>query len=256
MMNDSIEGLYGYNVFQSAANAILDLVPKKPGLEGLDIGFLDSVDQYLSEKQLNSHAMISCFSKDPDVLSQWRGYADNAQGWAIGFDGVALGRMPTTLLEVLYDRDQQIEEVRNELAMLFLKFKDSGAEFNESVGRDAAILASYLLAYKHPSFREEQEIRAIHELRVDLAEDGWHLIDEGGIVDGQEVAGETVSYRTDGAAIIAYVDIPLQRENGKVIREVWFGPRNRNGVGNAFFPLTQNDHRSVDLRYSASSYRG
>lgn len=31
-------------------------------------------------------ALGFCLSEDGDVLSQWRGYADNAQGVAIGFE--------------------------------------------------------------------------------------------------------------------------------------------------------------------------
>ncbi|WP_242153290.1 DUF2971 domain-containing protein [Sphingomonas sp. BAUL-RG-20F-R05-02] len=256
MMNDARETAYGYGVFESAATAALKLARQKPELDGLDVKFLDSVDAYISSKQLISHPVISCFSKDPDVLSQWRGYSDNAQGWAIGFDANALSRMPITLFEVLYDRDRQIEEVRNELIFLFLKFKESGKDFKGAVGQDAARLASYLLAYKHSSFREEQEVRAVHELRVDIAEDGWQLVDEGGVCDGSPVAGETIRFRAAGADVIAYVDIPLARGEGPVIRELWFGPRNQNGPGNALYPLSQHGYRSVALHHSASSFRG
>lgn len=255
MMNDVSEWAYSYGLFEAAANALLEMVPEKRALEGLTTDFFDKVDDYLSPKQLHSHPIISCFSKEPDVLSQWRGYADDSRGWSIGFEGQAIDAMPVTLLDVLYDREQQLAEVRNFLAAMYLTWREQGGDFQRVVGDDASLLASLLLAYKHPSFREEREIRALHELRVDLAEDGCELIDEGGTADGKDVGGEPVRFRAAGAAIVAYVDIRIERANGRSVRELWFGPSNPNAAGNALYLLTQHNHRGVTLHRSASSYR-
>lgn len=255
MMNDPQEWRYCYDLFERAANVLLKMVPDRASLEGLDTDFFDHVDSYLSPKQLHSHPVISCFSKQPDVLSQWRGYADNAQGWAVGFSGRAIDAMPVSLLEVVYEPDRQIDEVRNFLAAMYMIWRKKGGEFRDAVGQDAALLASFIHAYKHPSFQEEQEVRALHELRVDLSDDGWELVDEGGTANGEEVGGEPVGFRVAGSSIIAYVDIPLQRVDNVAISELWFGPSNHNGPGNAFYPLTRYGHRGVKLFRSASSYQ-
>ncbi len=255
MMNDPREWRYCYELFEQAANALLKMVPDRAALDGLDPSFFDRIDDYLSPKQLHSHPVIACFSKRPDVLSQWRAYADDAKGWSIGFSGRALDAMPVTLLEVVYDREQQLTEVSNFLAAMYLTWREKGGDFKETVGGDAALLASFIHAYKHPSFEEEQEVRALHELRVDLSDDGWELIDEGGTANGEEVAGQTVGFRAAGSAIVAYVDLPLQRVDGVAISEIWFGPSNDNGPGNALYPLTRYGHRGVNLFWSASSYR-
>lgn len=255
MMSDPQEWRYSYELFERAASALLDMVPERASLEGLDTDFFNRVDDYLSPKQLNSHPVISCFSKRPDVLSQWRGYADNAKGWSIGFSGRAIDAMPISLLEVVYEPDKQVKEVRNFLAAMYMIWREKGGEFRDAVGRDAALLASFIHAYKHPSFEEEQEVRALHELRVDLSDDGWELVDEGGTANGEEVEGEPVRFRAAGSSIIAHVDIPLQRVDDAAISELWFGPSNGNGIGNAFYPLTRYGHRRVKLFRSASSYR-
>lgn len=255
MMNDPREWRYCYELFEEAATALLKMVPDRAELDGLDTDFLHRIDDYLSPKQLISHPVIACFSKQPDVLSQWRGYADGAKGWSIGFSGRAIDAMPVTLLEVVYDRGQQITEIRNFLAAMYLTWRERGGDFKEALGRDAALFASFIHGYKHPSFQEEQEVRALHELRVDISEDGWELIDEGGIANGKEVTGEAVGFRASGSAIVAYVDLPLQRFEGSVINELWFGPSNDNGPGNALYSLTRYGHRGVDLFWSASSYR-
>lgn len=255
MMNDPYESQYGYSLFERAATALLKMVPERPALSGLTTDFFDRVDDYLSPKQLRSHSIITCFSKQPDVLSQWRGYADNAQGWAVGFDGRAIDAMPVTLLDVEYDAEQQLVEVRNFLGAMYLTVQENGGVFDDDFATQAILFSSFLLAYKHPSFREEQEIRAIHELRVDIADDGCELVDEGGVIDGKDVEGQPVQFRAAGSSIIAYVDIPLQRHNGKAIKELWFGPANMNGPGNVLYPLTKHNHRDVSLHHSASTYR-
>lgn len=256
MMNDSAEGRYGYALFEQAANDLLAMVGQKPILEGLSGEFFAKVDGYLSPSQLVTHPVISCFSKQPDRLSQWRAYGQDGRGWAIGFDGAALAAMPVMLLEVLYDRDKQLEEVRNSLVAMYAIWRSKGGEFSDAVGHDAALLSSLLLAYKHPSFSEEQEVRALHELRVDLEPDGWSLVDEGGTASGKPVTGRPIGYRAVDASIVAYIDLPLERVDGRSISELWFGPRNENGPGNAVYPLTQHGHLNVALHRSGSSYRG
>jgi len=254
-MNDPHEWRYCCELFEKSATALLKMVPGCAALDGLDANFLDLVDRYLSPKQLYSHPVIACFSKRPDVPSQWRGYADCGKGWSIGFSGQALNAMPVTLLDVLYDPEQQVTEIRNFLAAMYLTGREEGCDLIDSVRQNAPLLASFLHGYKHQSFAEEQEVRALHELRVELSEDGLELIDEnhssGGIVN----VGQAVGFRAAGSAIVAYVDLPLQRADGVAISELWFGPSNDNGLGNVLFPLTRFGHRSVKLFWSASSYR-
>lgn len=251
MMNDGSEGRYGYALFERAANQLLEEIGTHPALEGLSSGFFDKIDEWLSPKQLYSHPIIACFSRRPDVLSQWRAYADNAAGWAIGFSGEALNAMPATMLDVVYDPDRQMEEVRNHLAAMYLLSRDDDGK--KELASNARLLASFLHAYKDPSFREEDEVRLLHELRVDIEETGWTLSDEGGMADGHELPGEPVRYRSAGSSIVAYVDLAFRQG---AIRELWQGPRNDNGPGNALFPLTQWGHRDVDYWRSASFYRG
>jgi hypothetical protein len=256
MMNDAEEGRYGYAMFEQAATDLLKNKGKYPKLDGLTVDFFNSVDDYLSPKQLRSHSVITCFSKQPDILSQWRAYAHNAQGWAIGFYAESIAKMPVTLLDVLYDPSLQLEELKNTLSAMYILWRERGGDFRTAVGDDAAFLACLLLAYKDPSFSEEQEVRALHELRVDLNPDGWLLSDEGGTANGEEVRGQPVKFRSTESAIIPYIELPLSNSSGGVIAEVWLGPRNPNRPGNAIYPLTQFGHRNVKLRRSTSPYRG
>ena len=254
MMNDGSEGRYGYRLFEQAAGTLLDDVDKKPMLKGLTSEFFDDIDNLISPKQFFTHPVIACFSKRSDVLSQWRAYAQNGEGWSVGFRGEKLDAMPITLLDVLYDPEEQLKEVRASLAALYYLWRKSGSgAISETISTETILFASLLHAYKDPTFQEEQEVRALHHLRVDLEDNGWQLVDEGGLVAGAEVAGEPVRFRAAGSSIVAYLDIAFPANS---IQDVWFGPRNENGIGNALYPLTHHGHRNVVLNRSASFYRG
>lgn len=256
MMNDAEEGRYGYALFEEAATSLIQEVADKPALDGLNVDFFDRVDRYLSPSQLASHPVVACFSKAPDVLSQWRAYASDGQGWSIGFSAAALRKMPVTLLEVLYDHDQQLREVRNQLGAMFLLGRQDPNYLESRFGQDCALLSSFLLAMKNPGFREEQEVRALHLLDVELGDDRMLLTDAGGSVDGETTAGEAVGFRAAGQSVIVHVDLPFGRPGLRSIEEVWFGPRNRNGPGNAWLPLSHARHFGVRLEHARTAYRG
>lgn len=254
MMNDGSEGRYGYSLFEKAANALLSEVDDNPTLSDLTPKFFDEIDSYFSPKQLHSHPTIACFSKNPDVLSQWRAYSDDGRGFSIGFESKAIISMPVSLIEVLYDPELQLSEMKNSLLALYAIWKGNNGVFNDDTKGAVHLFSSALIAYKDPSFHEEQEIRAIHELSVEIKDDGWKLIDEGGVADGVDVPGQPIKFRTSGSGIVTFLDIPFAHR--PAIRELWLGPRNENGPGNVIYPLTQFGHRGVSVKKSASFYRG
>ncbi len=69
VLNDSMERKWGYSIFTKAAKKLHDEV-------GADCEiFLKRVDGMIRMAYTSSIAMISSYSLDGDVLSQWRGYA-------------------------------------------------------------------------------------------------------------------------------------------------------------------------------------
>lgn len=249
MMNDPLEWGYCYQLFEKAANSLLSREGSL-ALEGLDESFFDLVDAYLSPKQMHNHPLVACFSRKPDVLSQWRGYADDARGWAVGFKAKAICKMPVMLLEVEYEESKQLEEVANYLAALYINWKKRGGVFAEAMGTEVALFTSIIHGYKHPSFVEEQEVRALHELKVVIGQKSWKFLDET-----EGVTDQSPKFRASGSSVVAYLDIPLARADGVSISEVWLGPGNNNGPGNVLFPLGAHGHEDVRVHFSASSYR-
>jgi hypothetical protein len=74
--------------------------------------------------------MISSYSLDPDVLSQWRAYADDGRGFAIGFSP-KLMQMPAKKLRVLYDEDRQLYEMLGNLKHTYEYEKSIGFKYDD-----------------------------------------------------------------------------------------------------------------------------
>lgn len=54
-------------------------------------------DEFFNENHADFRYYVTCFSYQNDLLSQWRGYADDGRGAAIGFDLDVLKEVVTFL---------------------------------------------------------------------------------------------------------------------------------------------------------------
>ena len=176
---------------------------------------------------------VTSFCEDPDLLSQWRGYA--AGGFAIGFaaDGLAaLGGAPGAprLVQV----DYGAEPGRRRLRKLFEELADGGASSHEERERLArTVLLPEMARVKEPSFSEEKE---------------WRLL----VVEEQP---ERILFRVHGTAVVPYVEIALPEPSP--VREVVIGPAadqrlHRRGVEQL---LARRGYAGVSIRESSSSLR-
>ena len=95
LSNDEMEGRW-------LTHMILEYINEQNYPEGLS-KFLKSYYKVLDD---SLYGMMSfCMSEEPDLLSQWRGYADNARGFCIGFETSKFQNLvtdiPSTRLEKL-----------------------------------------------------------------------------------------------------------------------------------------------------------
>ncbi|HAS6222281.1 TPA: DUF2971 domain-containing protein [Vibrio vulnificus] len=122
-----------------------------------------------------SHFVIS-FSKSPKVLSQWRAYANDGKGAAIGFRTTCLERnfiknTKASLVECKYfDHSAEIETIAHKhkatLELLVNLFRENRAinAFMEKVESEYIqldYLFDDLLSVKNEAFAEEQEVRLV-----------------------------------------------------------------------------------------------
>jgi hypothetical protein len=156
----------------------------------------------------------TCFSMQADMLTQWKAYADNANGFAIGFntkklqqivDVSRLNSRRLQLIRVEYDREEQQKS-----ADAMIRFVKSAAAAGESdalgaIARELAATGAPMTAChcKNPLFRAEEEVRLIS-----YDQSGQHL------------------FRTRGRNVIPYITIPFPDDDDEpIVREIVFGPR-------------------------------
>jgi hypothetical protein len=126
---------------------------------------------------------IGCFSRNRDELGQWRSYADNGRGYAIGFGASAFQtdtKKPLPPDEavavgpVSYDmaaNEKRISDVIEKAADLLLRARaqklladdKTADEFMQELARQslASPLIWYAITSKHPAYRNEDEVRLV-----------------------------------------------------------------------------------------------
>ena len=197
-----------------------------------------------------ARAYLICFSEDGDLLSQWRGYAHDGKGIAIGFD-VNGGRFPVvagpphtnagpdlglTISKVRYLDD--MSPITDALERAITGGSNS-AEFFQS----QLFLAQERWRTKNPAFREEREWRIINlpwEFDGDVG---------GGITTISEV-GERL-FREAGDRIVSYYEVAFSEE---AVAKIVLGPQCRVDEDELDM-LLRDRGLKPDVRRSAATYR-
>jgi hypothetical protein len=226
-LNDMAEINYGSRMLGDALRAILPSIAGKPVLEKFANYYLSllSNERSDSEEQALSPHYVACFSMVPDSLSQWRAYCGGENGFAIGFSAPNI-RMQHLLCAVSYDKLKQAVAA-DAVAQATLSFFREGLESRPSVSPmdwgnsflpvwDASI--TYLATVgKHPSFKEEKEVRIVTLGPADSVD---------------------LEFRQKTSIVSRHYPLALSKEtrNGRAIlpiKEVIVGPSRYKGVSQA-----------------------
>lgn len=224
----------------------------------IDEAFIDEIDKIISPIQLIAHPFIACFSEAPDMLGQWRSYADDGRGFAVGFNAGSLRKqLPATFLKVLYEPDQQIQEMMHAIVAIYLRKQEGAAEEEGQFFEDCVLLGTYMTAFKHPAFAEENEVRAVHAIGIEKQGNLMKFVDKGGIVNGSlEVAGNPVAFQVRENHLSAYTDISLTPASMSTpICELILGPKNHSVPGNLCLFLGGLGYKDISLKRSSAPYR-
>lgn len=194
-----------------------------------DPAFSKLLDGLLSFYDGYFEAYVVCFSEEVDLLSQWRAYGANGNGYAIGFDFSQLTFLKpftaftdATIRKVEYDLDKQMGLVGYILDSSYSLFELllGSLKVKEELFRDRLILllswklADLALFFKHPSFSEEKEWRVIHLLSPHVENHNYF---------------SNLEFRSAGGRIIPYVNIGLFPPNSQYkyqlpIKKILHGP--------------------------------
>jgi hypothetical protein len=244
-MNDTSERRWGYSMFEKALNAM----EAETGPE-----FIKRVVPPVIAGDAHTVLMLACFSLDADVLSQWRAYADDGRGFAIGFAPKII-QARAKQLRVLYDEDAQLEELMGNLRHLYEVEKSRGFQYGIECDRHLFNLGLDLCAYKVPAFHEEKEIRLCHVSAINRESNTLVSLGARG-PDGERLSEPPdMHFRVVRGTVVPYVVLDYS-SGGKAspIREIVLGPRNENAELNIQVLLNTLGVRDVTVRRSEAPY--
>ena len=213
------------------------------------------VTKLLEEGRISTYVM--CFSEKGDLLSQWRGYADDAQGMALGFDFNMLKKYAVNsglleLKKVIYLTEQERKDLVYESAkevfhivnILLQARRDgdivikTGSKFGnyifENICWNILQQVNDTICYKMDGFEEEREWRLYFDNSINKDLSKCEVVRYLGNNEYQnqqavDFINQRLYFQPTQKDIIPYLRITFEEiEAGErdVIREIIIGPCN------------------------------
>lgn len=158
-----------------------------------------------------------CFSGSKDKLSQWRGYAQDGKGIAIGFDKEFLEELNQisefhiAFGKVIYDNSEAYAQKIIAENIKKLEYK--------GVGHVALELSqNYRMQFpfvKNPGFKEENEWRAVV----------CSMIGHYNIPSSANILFSKIKYRAANNKLIPYIEMNFEKVKQSIIKEIFIGPK-------------------------------
>jgi hypothetical protein len=222
-MNDPTEVEYAANMIREALNAEKD--HRDPGLFR---NVRRDLNECLHVYENENENYLTCFCKNGDLLSQWRGYGAVGGGYAIGFDARYLGPIvfppdhpQPVLRRVLYDQKLQRRLIRKWLAVAFdwegVRRRGTRRAPGQLQTDDVRwkyliwFVSECLRCFKNPAYEEEQE---------------WRVVQYMGTEDDEKPISR--DFRTSGDRIVQFIELDFTKSGSKYhgklpIRSIRYG---------------------------------
>ena len=227
---------------------------------------------------------VLCFSEEPDMLSQWRGYANDGKGISIGFSKELLQQKCNEEKSVF--RLEKVSYISEERRKKIVRAKAVSANRtlkglrkwivkeitldDASEDTDGLLLFNFhgmiqymmtdSLRYKQIGFREEKEWRLF--LSDQAYKNPEWVVGEGSIGGGPKGFAETLEYLRNKIEfsisdnnIMPFVPLPFSDLGDGFVKEIWVGPKSRIALKDIELYLAKNNYKDVSVQFSRTSYR-
>lgn len=227
---------------------------------------------------------VACFSEKADLLSQWRGYANDGKGCCLGFSLEQLEKYCSNsndavqLKKVKYIRPgQQKEMLEKEASDILLKLKDLRAfvvsenTFDDDCKATDSFLQFYFremiqsliidsLCYKKYGFSEEKEWRVFlthrtHKTPGLILGEHKELPAFGGFSVTVNFLQNKIGFSIREDNISPFVPLSFDEFESMPVTEIWTGPKSKISDADLKLFLTQMGYPSVKIKHSSISYR-
>ena len=210
--------------------------------------------------EASAHYFISCFSGNGDDLGQWRAYAENGLGFALGFDTSSLEEAFTKkggkLIEhhstfpITYD-DMELTRIQSELAKIVrplislprttdIRGRAMHAYMKELLVSHSVGVLRLLMFFKHEAYKNEDEYRFLQ------------------IYEGDRPAPD-VKYRKRPSVITRYREFDWRSQAPKALKKIVIGPAANRAQATRFvkdcLAAFHADPDNVELVHSKIPYR-
>ncbi len=256
LSNDLLEGKWVHTVFRTYCE-------RKNVASGDLEKLLRSLDGVLKISGVTGF----CLSEEKDLLSQWRGYADDGAGVSIGFDsdyleswsdGIKDKVFGFRLRKIEYGLSSQEELIQPVMDEILQLVADGALSYPTILSGDAdrakwietwnllfmkfLNFLQYLYSFKNPVFSEEREWRLVC------------IIPRG---HTENVPGmlEQAEYCVRNGKIVPFVPIRFLEDRPFPIKELVIGPRNPTPTQIIYGMLRRFGFNDVAVHKSSASYR-
>ena len=250
--NDYLECVYCRDKINEKIRGFLE--DDKEALEAWDFGY-----NINSDLSMDMISYVACFSENKDQLSQWRGYADNGAGIAVGFSRESFADLKEaapshiSFRKVIYDEKEQekfIERIARESikAMETKPVAHVAAELNQNYRLQFPVL-------KNASFEEEAEWRII--FNDSFSKRKRHV--------GKNILFSGIRYTVREKRLVSYIEMDFSKLKYNAIKEIWIGPKAEVEIQDILHLLdvygyyddveNYNESAPIKIAHSASSYR-
>lgn len=254
LSNDTMEGRLVSHIFENL-------------LKGLKLGPEEMIDVknmiILVENIFDGLGF--CLSEKPDSLSQWRGYADDGQGFTVGFSKDYLDELikiksadeSYRLTKVLYQESEHIEALQPALTGI-RKLIDSGKLQRPQPGTILAPLSDQDYEEKLGAYLDSlmlncwQTFPSIYTLKGHAfsEEAEWRLLSFHSRNDI-----ENIYFKESRDRIIPYRELKLEPLNLSSIVKVYVGPKNITPEHLLRKFLQIHGFPKIEIVHSAATYR-
>lgn len=197
---------------------------------------------------------ICCFSRNGDLLSQWRAYSSDGEGACIKFNIEKLGvkqgipymhpqlEHSIAYSDVIYEEEQTEAFIATAISKL-IPIVSALAEGDESKMLLLSELANQCsrnsFIYKNSAFSEEQEIRIVHTPFIDN-KNQWF---------GNASA---VKFRQCSGSVTSYFEYEF---SANAVDEIILGPKCKCSINELNLLLRSSGYQNVKINKSSASYR-
>ena len=228
---------------------------------------------------------VVCFSEECNLLSQWRGYADNGQGCNIGLSIDQLKAYCTSMkgafrlekvryidekkrIDILQEESQEILDVLKGLRVWIVENmtkNDSDPDTEGLIGFnfDGMLESIFIdsLIYKADYFSEEKEWRLFfsnHTYKNPdwVCGDSKKLLGPKGFSQTIDILRNKIHYQITERDIVPYFILEFSSFISNPVSELWIGPKSLIMKEDIELYMRMNGYEKVQIKFSNISYCG